>query len=93
MQHLALLESSGLVVSAKAGRVRTCRIEPDALGRAERWLGARRAEWEGRLDRLGDYLTHLQRTETPMAQALGGDANTLTFSRVFQAPRALVFRA
>ena len=60
MQHLAVLESSGLVVSEKVGRVRTCRIEPQALSLAEHWINERRAEWEQRLDRLGDYLKQLQ---------------------------------
>jgi DNA-binding transcriptional ArsR family regulator len=56
MQHLAVLETSGLVVSQKAGRVRTCRINPAALAEAERWITERRLEWERRLDRLGEYL-------------------------------------
>jgi len=56
VQHLQVLEASGLVRSQKVGRVRTCRIEPMAMGRAEQWIAARRATWEGRLDRLGDYL-------------------------------------
>ena len=60
MQHLAVLESSGLVVSEKTGRVRTCRIEPRALGLAQEWINARRAEWEKRLDRLGNYLEELR---------------------------------
>lgn len=56
MQHLAVLEESGLVRSAKLGRVRTCRIEPAALSAAERWLTERREQWERRLDRLGQFL-------------------------------------
>jgi DNA-binding transcriptional ArsR family regulator len=60
MQHLAVLEHSGLVVSEKIGRVRTCRIQPAALSLAEQWINARRAEWERRLDRLGDYLANLR---------------------------------
>jgi DNA-binding transcriptional ArsR family regulator len=56
MQHLSVLEASGLVRSEKTGRVRTCRVEPEALSLAEQWINARRAEWEGRLDRLGEYL-------------------------------------
>ena len=55
-QHLAVLERSGLVVSEKVGRVRTCRIEAGALSEAEQWITARRLEWERRLDRLGAYL-------------------------------------
>jgi DNA-binding transcriptional ArsR family regulator len=60
MQHLAVLEGSGLVVSEKIGRVRMCRIEPRALSLAEQWINARRTEWERRLDRLGAYLEDLK---------------------------------
>ena len=56
LQHLQVLEASGLVRSAKTGRVRTCRIQPAALRTAEIWIARRRAGWERRLDRLGDYL-------------------------------------
>lgn len=60
MQHLSVLEASGLVRSAKSGRVRTCRINPEALSLAEQWISERRSEWEHRLDRLGDYLATLK---------------------------------
>src|SRR5277367_2511785 len=53
LQHLRELEGSGLIVSEKVGRVRTCRIDAQALSRAEQWINARRAEWEARLDRMG----------------------------------------
>jgi DNA-binding transcriptional ArsR family regulator len=56
MQHLRVLESSGLVSSAKAGRVRTCRINPAALRTAEDWIAVRRADLSAQLDRLGAYL-------------------------------------
>ena len=56
MQHLALLEESGLIRSEKVGRVRTCRLEPAALNPVEQWVSARRSTWERRLDRLGEYL-------------------------------------
>ena len=56
VQHLQLLERSGLVRSEKIGRVRTCRIEPQALRLAEQWIAERRSTWERRLDRLGDVL-------------------------------------
>lgn len=59
MQHLAVLEGSGLVRSEKVGRVRTCRIEPKALSLAEQWINQRRVEWEGHFDRLGAYLETL----------------------------------
>src|SRR5262250_2176161 len=50
MQHLAVLEGSGLVRSEKIGRVRTCHIEPKALRKAEQWISDRRTIWERRLD-------------------------------------------
>src|SRR5271167_123411 len=56
IQHLHVLEASGVVRSNKVGRVRTCEIEPLALSTAERWIGERRATWEARLDRLGQFL-------------------------------------
>jgi DNA-binding transcriptional ArsR family regulator len=57
VQHLQVLEASGLVRSEKVGRVRTCRIEPSALTSAEQWIGERRTSWERCLDRLGDFLS------------------------------------
>ena len=61
VQHLHVLEGSGVVRSHKVGRVRTCEIEPAALGTAERWISERRALWEGRLDRLGDISRRAER--------------------------------
>jgi DNA-binding transcriptional ArsR family regulator len=64
MQHLQVLEASGLVRSEKVGRVRTFRIESKALRMAERWVSERRTAWERRLDRLGEYLAeHPEATE------------------------------
>jgi len=56
VQHLAVLEASGLVQSRKLGRVRTCRLDPKAMQGAERWFAERRATWERHLDRLGVFL-------------------------------------
>ena len=57
VQHLRVLEASGLVKTQKVGRVRTCQIEPGALSLAETWINERRTTWERRLDRLGDFLS------------------------------------
>jgi DNA-binding transcriptional ArsR family regulator len=56
VQHLQVLEESGLVRTEKAGRVRTCRMEPAGLSAAERWIADLRSTWERRLDRLGEIL-------------------------------------
>ena len=56
VQHLQVLEKSGLVHTQKAGRVRVCRIETRGLTVVERWIDNRRSLWERRLDRLGHLL-------------------------------------
>lgn len=56
MQHLAVLQASGLVVTEKIGRTRTCRLEPKVLTQAEQWIADRRALWDRRFDRLAQFL-------------------------------------
>jgi DNA-binding transcriptional ArsR family regulator len=56
LQHLDVLERSGLVRSEKVGRVRTCRLEPGPMHAVESWIAEHRAAWERRLDLLGDVL-------------------------------------
>jgi len=63
VQHLAVLEASGLVKSEKVGRVRTCRVDPAALSLAERWINQRRLAWERRLDRLAEVLAAEEKRE------------------------------
>src|SRR5688572_25639146 len=55
-QHIQLLESCGLVRTAKVGRTRQVELAADALARAEQWFSSHRARWERRLSRLGDSL-------------------------------------
>jgi DNA-binding transcriptional ArsR family regulator len=56
LQHVQILEASGLVRTHKLGRTRTCSLDPATLRSAERWISQRRALVERRLDRLGTYL-------------------------------------
>jgi DNA-binding transcriptional ArsR family regulator len=56
VQHLQILEESGLIRSQKVGRVRTCSIESAGLSAAEQWIGECKSIWEGRFDRLSDLL-------------------------------------
>jgi len=56
IQHLQVLEQSGIVQTEKTGRVRTCSLRPAGLTVAEQWIAGRRTLWERRLDRLGDLL-------------------------------------
>src|SRR3954469_22150119 len=65
VQHLQVLETSGLVRSEKVGRVRTCRMQAEALRTAQHWIDERRDAWELRLDRLGDFLAETKQQPEP----------------------------
>ena len=60
VEHLKVLERSGLVRSYKAGRVRTYELVPKQLGVAENWLARQRSLWEQRLDQLDSYLMKMK---------------------------------
>jgi DNA-binding transcriptional ArsR family regulator len=73
VQHLQVLERSGVVRTQKVGRVRTCRIDPTGLNVAAEWIAERRSLWERRLDRLGDMLAE---EAPPTTQATTKRGNT-----------------
>jgi DNA-binding transcriptional ArsR family regulator len=60
VQHIQVLEESGVIRTEKVGRVRTCRIDLQALRMAEHWIAQRRSLWQRRLDRLGAVLAEQQ---------------------------------
>lgn len=60
LQHLKMLESTGLVTSRKVGRVRTYQLAPEPMKNAENWLGQQRSIWEQRLNQLDKYLLELK---------------------------------
>lgn len=64
VQHLQILEDSGLVQTEKTGRVRTCRIDPGGLSAAEQWISDRRSTWERGLDLLADLLAEFDEGST-----------------------------
>jgi DNA-binding transcriptional ArsR family regulator len=63
LQHVQVLEASGLISSKKVGRVRTCSINPVALRSAEQWIADRRSSVERQLDRLGEHLASTNDTK------------------------------
>jgi DNA-binding transcriptional ArsR family regulator len=75
VQHVQVLEASGLVCSNKIGRVRHCRLQRDVLQLAETWLSQRRTLWEDNLDRLGEVLAQ-RKAERARAAALTEPAQT-----------------
>ena len=68
VQHLAVLEGSGLVKTQKIGRVRSCTLDTSAMSQAEQWINNRRTQWQKRFERLGVYLD-----ETPDEPETGGN--------------------
>ncbi|HEV7260760.1 MAG TPA: metalloregulator ArsR/SmtB family transcription factor [Bosea sp. (in: a-proteobacteria)] len=63
LQHLKVLEDSGLVTTAKTGRVRTCTLQAEPLAAAEHWLEAQRSLWTRRLDQLDRLVLQLKDQE------------------------------
>jgi DNA-binding transcriptional ArsR family regulator len=64
VQHVQVLEQSGVIKTEKVGRVRTCRLEPRGLSAAERWISKRRVSWERRFDQLEAFLDETE-TKAP----------------------------
>jgi DNA-binding transcriptional ArsR family regulator len=60
LRHLAVLEGAGLITTVKVGRARECAVVPGALGLVQDWLGAQRAIWEARTDRLEAFVETLK---------------------------------
>lgn len=65
LQHLNRLEDGGLITTAKQGRSRICTLRTGALAPARDWMTRQRLLWDGRTDRLEDYLATLTKGPTP----------------------------
>jgi DNA-binding transcriptional ArsR family regulator len=59
-KHVRILESAELVVTAKVGRTRECRLGPAHLDEVSAWIEAYRRSWGERLDRFGAYVEEQQ---------------------------------
>ena len=84
VQHVQLLEASGLVRTHKTGRVRNCHLDRDVLSQAETWLSQRRTMWEDHLDRLGEVLAQ---KKAASARAAGLAEETKTTPATPRRPR------
>ena len=60
-KHVGILEDVDLVITAKVGRARECKLGPARLQDATQWIEAYRRAWEGRLDRFGAYVEERKR--------------------------------
>ena len=65
LKHLRILEQGGIVVSAKVGRVRTYRMQPEAFGAIKGWIAQREAEMNQAFDRLEALMHDIPEAEQP----------------------------
>src|SRR5258707_7600215 len=56
VQHLGVLETAGIVISTKVGRVRTYQLVPEALTPAAARISRQRHHAEQQLDQLRDFV-------------------------------------
>ena len=93
MQHLDVLQRSGLVRSEKVGRVRTCRLEPGPMRTLEQWIVEHRAIWERHFDRLSDVLDDAFPPHRPRRPPMSIRQHDFTIERRFRQTPAQTFRA
>ena len=62
-KHLRVLQKAGLVVQGRDAQWRPCRIEPAPLQDVAGWIEQYRRLWDGRLDRLDEYLRDMRARE------------------------------
>ena len=60
-RHIKILKECGLIVIHQNGRERYCEARLDRLQEVSDWVEKSRQLWEGRLDRLDEYLQELQK--------------------------------
>lgn len=89
MQHLSMLENSGLIASKKIGRVRTWQIEPQQIVAVESWIVEQRALWEARTDRFAAYVEAWYEREHQLSES----NYDFVVSRHIKAPRHVVWKA
>ena len=63
-KHVGVLESAGLVITKKVGRVRTCALGPRRLDHEAAWMARHQQMLEARLDRLGAFLERTKGSDT-----------------------------
>lgn len=64
MKHVRMLESNGLIRTAKSGRVRTCELNREGFAVVDDWLAQQRRVWEERTDRLEQFVTRTDERDT-----------------------------
>lgn len=66
-KHIKVLQRAGLVVRSRHAQYRPCTLDAAPLQQVSNWTDQYRPIWEGRFDRMDDYLRQLQ-ADTPNSQ-------------------------
>jgi DNA-binding transcriptional ArsR family regulator len=64
-KHLKVLEKAGLVTKGREAQWRPCKLNPEPLNDAAKWMDEYREQMEETLDRLGEYLKTVTTTTPP----------------------------
>ena len=93
-KHLKVLERAGLITRGQNAQYRPCRLEAAPLDGAVDWIERHRQVWKDRFDQLEQHLRDIQRPqkETPHMSDTSTNLGEVTYTRVYDAPRELVFR-
>ena len=62
-KHVGVLEQSGLIVTEKVGRVRTCRIGARRLEEVAAWIDSYHQLWDARFAELDQVIEELKQKE------------------------------
>lgn len=93
-KHLKVLANAGLITQRREAQWRPCRLEAAPLSEVADWVEHYRRFWEESFDRLDEYLTELQKEEKKVATvSMPATEPVIVFTRVFNAPRELVYEA
>jgi DNA-binding transcriptional ArsR family regulator len=59
-KHIKVLEQSGLITRSRAAQQRPCQLSPEGLKEVDEWMNTYRDIWDGRLNRLENYLKKIK---------------------------------
>lgn len=68
-KHIKVLQRAGLVVRSRQAQYRPCTLDPAPLQQVSNWADQYRPIWEGRFDRMDDYLRQLQSQDSQQPQS------------------------
>lgn len=75
-KHIKVLQRAGLVVRSRQAQYRPCTLDPAPLKQVSNWTDQYRPIWEGRFDRMDDYLRQMQADDNQPTNNMTNDELT-----------------